>query len=185
VPTRFRKCENSDEQGIAEGIAIESRIHRRRQLFSSWKSTYWFVGLLALLIGALAIAASLGFDRMLLGEVRRLYASDLLEGVVAAVLSGIALLRLQARRRELLARMQAVEDVNHHVRNALTAVVLSASLREDPELNALVRDACERIDWVLNDVLPGSIEGTDLAANHPEWARGRQLESINQSPRPR
>jgi hypothetical protein len=49
--------------------------------------------------------------------------------------------------------MQIVEDVNHHVGNALTAITLSAALREDAELNTLIRDASDRIDWVLSDVL--------------------------------
>jgi len=111
------------------------------------------------------------------GVVRRVYASDVLEGAVAAIFSGAALLKLQARRRDLLVRMQIVEDVNHHVRNALTSVVLSASLREDAELDALVKDACERIDWVLNDVLPQSVEATDLKTEHPTWTSGRQLEA--------
>ena len=147
-----------------------------REVIYTWTSSYWFVALLALAVGFLAVAASFGFDWMTYGAIRRVYASDLLEATVAAVFSGAALLKLQARRRELLTRMQIVEDVNHHVRNALASVVLSASLREDEELNALVKDACERIDWVLNDVLPQSIGGTDPKIAHPNWTSGRQLE---------
>jgi hypothetical protein len=155
---------------------MDSRTRRIRAAIRPWTNSYSFIVLLALLIGAFAILASFGFDRMLHGIVRPLYASDLLEGAVAAGLSGAALLKLQKRRRELLVRMQIVEDVNHHVRNALTAVVLSASLREDAELNALVRNACERIDWVLNDVLPQSIEASDIESARPRWTAGRQLE---------
>jgi hypothetical protein len=104
---------------------------RPDKILNTWTSSYWFVALLALMIGALAVATSFGFDWIMHGEIRRIYASDVLEGAVAAVFSGAALLKLQGRRRELLVRMQIVEDVNHHVRNALTSVVLSASLRED------------------------------------------------------
>ena len=153
--------------------------NRPGKILNTWTSSYWFVALLALMIGALAVATSFGFDWIMHGEIRRIYASDLLEGAVAALFSGAALLKLQARRRELLVRMQIVEDVNHHVRNALTSVVLSASLREDKELNALVKDACERIDWVLNDVLPQSIDATELQAQHPNWTSGRQLEATH------
>jgi hypothetical protein len=150
---------------------------RAQAVIYTWTNSYWFVALLALTVGILAVAASFGFDWITYGAIRRVYASDLLEAAVAAIFSGVALHKLQARRRELLTRMQIVEDVNHHVRNALASVVLSASLREDEELNALVKDACERIDWVLNDVLPQSIEGTDLKAENPNWTSGRQLES--------
>ncbi len=69
--------------------------------------------------------------------------------IIALMLSGSVLIRMQSHRRELLLRMQIIEDVNHHVRNALTAITLSSSLRHDPELNARVRDACDRIDWML------------------------------------
>ena len=155
---------------------------RVAETINTWSSSYWFVALLAVLIGVLAVVASFGFDWMLHGEIRRIYASDLLEGTVVALFSGAALLKLQSRRRELLVRMQIVEDVNHHVRNALASVVLSASLREDEELDALVKDACDRIDWVLNDVLPQSIEATDLKAQHPAWTSGRQLEPTHLRP---
>jgi hypothetical protein len=150
---------------------------RNRHL--SWKNSYWLVVLLALAIGLFAIASSIGIDWMIHGGVRRVYASDWFEGAAAALLSGVALLRMQARRRELIVHMQIVEDVNHHVRNALTCIVLSTSLREDVELNARVRDACERIDWVLNDVLSQSVDATDLKTAHPTWNAGHQLNRPN------
>jgi signal transduction histidine kinase len=141
-----------------------------------WTGSYWIVILLALCIGLLAVLFSLTIDRVLNGEFRHIFASDWFEALGATILSGIALLRIQARRRELMVRMQIVEDVNHHVRNALTAIVFSASLRDDPELDAQVKDACARIDWVLSDVLSRSVNGahTDLPA-HPAWRAGREL----------
>jgi hypothetical protein len=154
----------------------DKQITRARAAVHTWSGSYWFVILLALIIGVTAVVASLGFDWFFHGLIRRVYASDVLEGITVAIFSGAALLKLQARRRELLVRMQVVEDVNHHVRNALTSVVLSASLREDEDLNALVKDACERIDWVLNDVLPQSIDAAELKNAHSDWTSGRQLE---------
>jgi hypothetical protein len=140
-----------------------------------WASSYWIVILVALCIGLSAILLSLTLDWILHHEVRPLYASDFLEGTMAALLSGAALLRIQSRRRELLVRMQIVEDVNHHVRNALTAIVFSASLHDDPELNARVTEACARIDWVLNDVLSQSVEAQAHDGQHPSWGPGRKL----------
>jgi hypothetical protein len=141
-----------------------------------WTSSYWIVILLALCIGLSAVLFSLTLDRVLNGVFRHIYASDWFEATGTAILSGVALLRIQARRRELLLRMQIVEDVNHHVRNALTAIVFSASLREDPELDAQVKDACARIDWVLSDVLSRSVDGAHLEPrSHPAWRDGREL----------
>jgi hypothetical protein len=141
----------------------------------NWTSSYWVVLLLAALIGLLSILLSVTLDWLLYHEVRRLYASDFGEGMLAAALSGAALLRAQAKNRELLVRMQIVEDVNHHVRNALTGIVFSASLREDPDLNARVREACARIDWVLSDVLSQSVKAGDHDGEHPRWGPGRRL----------
>ena len=143
---------------------------------SSWRNSYWFVILIGISIGVLAIGASFFLDWMTQHAMRPLYASDLLEGIAAGALSGTVLVRMQSRRRELLRRMQIVEDVNHHVRNALTAISLSASLREDSDLNVLVRDACDRVEWVLRDVLSQAVGTKDAELRHSSWSSGRQLE---------
>ena len=140
-----------------------------------WTNSYWVVILIALCIGFAALLFSLTLDRLLHGIFRHIYASDWFEAISAAVLSGVVLIRMQSRRRELLARMQIVEDVNHHVRNALTAIVFSASLREDPELNAQVRDACARIDWVLTEVLSRSVDGLPHESPTHSWNAGREI----------
>ena len=74
-----------------------------------------------------------------------------------------------------MTQMQIVEDVNHHVRNALTAISLSAALREDAESNTLIRDASDRIDWVLSDVLSKAAIAVDLRSTRPQWNSGRLL----------
>jgi hypothetical protein len=144
-------------------------------VLSSRRSSYWFVVLIAIAIGVSTIGASLAVDWVAHGIARRVYASDVLVGLTATLFSGVALFRLQARRRELLTRMQIVEDVNHHVRNALTAINLSAALREDAELNILIRDASDRIDWVLSNVLSKTAIAGDLRSTHPQWNSGRLL----------
>ena len=154
---------------------------RRNPAELTWRTSYSLVVLIALLIGALTILSSIGIDRVMHGSFRRTYASDWFEGAAATLLSSLFLTRLQAQKRELMVRMQIVEDVNHHVRNALTSIVLSASLHEDPELNARIKDACDRIDWVLSDVLSQSVNATDLKAEHPAWRAGRQLDQSNPS----
>jgi hypothetical protein len=141
----------------------------------SWRNSYWIVILIAISIGTLTIVTSLALDWAMNGTVRRLYASDLLEWIVIAFFSGVALVRMQVRRRELVIRMQIVEDVNHHVRNALTFITLSTSLREDAQLDARVRDACERIDWVLSDVLSQTVRASQFREPVPKWHSGRQL----------
>ncbi len=141
----------------------------------SWRDSYWVIALIALSIGVLSLATSMFLDWAIHDIVRRIYASDILEGVVAVVLSGAVLVRMQSRRRELLMRMQIIEDVNHHVQNALTVITLSSALLQDPELNAQMRDACDRIDWVLNDVLSQTLGAGDAKETPPKWRSGRRL----------
>lgn len=141
-----------------------------------WKTSYWIVILLAVCIGLSTVLVRLTFDLIMHSEFRHIYASDWLDALVAAILCGIVMVRLQARRRELLIRMQIVEDVNHHVRNALTSIVFSASLREDPELNQRVSEACERVDWVLSHVLSQSVDATGLQGKPSDWGAGRRLQ---------
>jgi hypothetical protein len=144
-------------------------------LVSSWRSSYWFVVLVAIAIGVSTIGASLAVDWMAHGIVRRVYASDVLVGLTAATFSGTALLRMEARRRELLRRMQIIEDVNHHVRNALSAITLSAALHENRDLNALIRNASDRVDWVLSDVLSRTATAKDIPSTNSQWNSGRLL----------
>ncbi len=141
----------------------------------TWKDSYWIMLLIALCIGLSSILVSVLVDRILHGFFRPLYASDWLEALLVTSISGAALLRVQRNQRELVRRMQIVEDVNHHVRNALTSIVLSASLNEDPELNARIRDACARIDWVLSDVLSQSVHAEDGPDKLSRWRAGRKL----------
>lgn len=141
----------------------------------SWTNSYWAIALLAVSVGLLSIAASIGLDWAVHDVLRQVYASDILAGAIAAAVSGIILLGMQSRRRELLVRMQIVEDVNHHVRNALAAIVLSSSLRQDSELDALVKDACDRVDWVLTNALVHTAGGKTFIAKQSDWRSGRRL----------
>ena len=141
----------------------------------AWRNSYWFTTVIAFCIGLLIVAGSPLLDRVVHHVDRSVYASDWLAGILAMLLSGVALLRIQMRRRELLTRMQIIEDVNHHVRNALTTITLSAALREDKELNALVKDASARIDWVLTEVLSDKPSGAGFTRLPSRWLAGRQL----------
>ena len=115
--------------------------------------------LAALLLAVSIAGCGFGVDS-LFHHAKQLFASDLYTCVVAFALCYMLLI-YEKRRRVLLARrMEIAAEVNHHIRNALTAVVFSASVQNDPELQAVIEDATARIDWVLTTVLPDG--ATDL-----------------------
>ncbi len=125
--------------------------------------------ILASLLLALTIAGcGFGVDFLFHG-VKQLYASDGYTCVVAFALC-YTLIIFEKRRRILLARrMEIAAEVNHHIRNALTAVVFSASVQNDPGLQAVIEDATARIDWVLNTVLPDGVNDLRWPVQAKAW----------------
>jgi len=82
---------------------------------------------------------------------------DLLPGIVAAALVYV-IQRLQARELRRQRQSAAVIDqMNHHIRNALQVIVARAALDHEatPELRQ-IDDAVARIDWALREILPRS-----------------------------
>lgn len=61
---------------------------------STRTGSYWFVVLIAMAIGISTIGASVAIDWVAHGIARRVYASDLLVGLTAALFSGIAIFQV-------------------------------------------------------------------------------------------
>ena len=45
--------------------------------------------------------------------------------------------------------------MNHHVRNSLQVISFAASVPQQEALEADIRNAVDRIEWALREVLPG------------------------------
>ena len=78
---------------------------------------------------------------------------DLLAGIVAGVL---VLFYETRRNRELTRRLEMIRLMNHHVRNSLQVIAYASSTDRAVQVGK-VRDAIERIDWALREVLPGRV----------------------------
>ncbi|MBW4039613.1 MAG: hypothetical protein HIU91_12225 [Acidobacteria bacterium] len=109
--------------------------------------------LIATLSGVGIGACGFLVDR-LVHHADRLYASDFYTTLVAFLFSYTVMIYQVRRRRMLLRRMQIAAEVNHHIRNALSAIVYTAAVQGDADLQAVIQDATARIDWVLSTVLP-------------------------------
>lgn len=76
---------------------------------------------------------------------------------VAALIATLLLLRsitLHNERREAVRReLCMVAEMNHHVRNALDAIRMSAELTRDREAINIISDEVNRIEWALREVL--------------------------------
>ena len=115
----------------------------------------WLRSIVTLLLVALAAYAA---DRLLLyGGFRRrdlLVVSDLLIGLVAAVLVFIIGLHHAQRDRFVAARLRTITEMNHHIRNALQVITFQARRSGNESEIRAMQDAVDRITWALREVLP-------------------------------
>ena len=138
-----------------------------------WLNTFFDarIAISALVLGLLIGVCGVGLDR-LVHHASRIYASDLYTCVVASMFSYLLMIYEKRRRMILARRMAIAAEVNHHIRNALTAIVYSTSVRRDQPLQSVLKDATDRIDWVLTTVLPDGEESLKWPVQAPQWRPG-------------
>ena len=136
----------------------------------------WFLDarilLVAVVVGLLIGVCGFGLDR-LVHHASRIYASDLYTCMVASVFSYLLMIYEKRRRMILARRMAIAAEVNHHIRNALSAIIYSTSVRLDQPLQDTLKDATDRIDWVLTTVLPDGDGRLRWPVQAPQWRPSR------------
>jgi hypothetical protein len=110
--------------------------------------------LLALSVGIFVAGTGFALDWYEIPGKRDILWSDLFTGVVACILSYLALWYQRLHRRLYLQRLRIIAEMNHHIRNAITPLLYSSQLTKHRELLQLTEAAAARIDWVLREVLP-------------------------------
>jgi len=130
------------KQALYSNVPLETRYHWRPAVASIGIGTGFFF--LGALFDIVLERHGIGAPAILLG--------DLLGGVVA----GLLVLWYERRRhRELVRRLDIIRLMNHHVRNSLQVIAYASSSEDRAQHVEKVRDAIERIDWALREVLPG------------------------------
>jgi hypothetical protein len=82
-----------------------------------------------------------------------------IDNIVAALLLGLVVFLYERRReRELVRRLQVIELMNHHVRNALQPIMYVPYSQDQQQQLNTIQDAVNRIDWALREILPGTPE---------------------------
>src|ERR1035437_3601658 len=113
----------------------------------------------ALGVGVVSFATEL-MHYWLVPDLGRHHERLLAEALSALIVSCLfAKLAYLTRQRHLLtvARMQVIAEMNHHIRNALTPISLSADATENQQLVRVISDGVDRIDWALREILPREI----------------------------
>lgn len=136
-------------------------LNRRRpisQPAGRTQPTSWqFVVFAAVAIGAVSFLVTELMHYILVPDIGRSPERLLAEGFSALMVSLLAakLIQLSRQRHQLLlARMQVIAEMNHHIRNALSPLSLSLDDTENQQLKTVICDAVDRIDWALREILP-------------------------------
>ena len=120
---------------------------------SSWQ----FVLIAAVAVGAVSFFVTELMHYILVPDIGRSPERLLAEGFSALIVSLLAAKLMQVARQRhqlLLARMQVIAEMNHHIRNALSPLSLSLDETENQQLQKVICEAVDRIDWALREILP-------------------------------
>jgi hypothetical protein len=114
--------------------------------------------LVAVTFGLVMLAASLGFDWLLVRHRGTTYLTVVISDVFVGLLAGMlawTLLGYELKERDKMEkRIEVLNEVNHHIRNALQTVAMALPRVEEQRAVEDLRVAIERIRWTLQEVLP-------------------------------
>ena len=110
-------------------------------------------------LGVLIFIVSLALDLSLIqahwaGPYGTALLSDSLLGILAFVLLYRIFHLGQQRRRQVVSRLESIDEMNHHVRNALQVISFNARASSNEDQLTEIKEAVQRINWTLQVVLP-------------------------------
>jgi signal transduction histidine kinase len=114
------------------------------------------VPFVALGLGLVSFVATEVMHYLLVPDLGRRWERWLAEGVSAAVVALLTarLMHVANQRREqALLRMQVISEMNHHIRNALSAIVLSTDSIQNQQCIRVISESVDRIEWSLKEIL--------------------------------
>lgn len=80
--------------------------------------------------------------------------SDVVSAIIAGVLFSVVVRYHLQQRRAVNRRLETIAAMNHHIRNALEVIALTAHTSSDQTHVAEIRAAVDRISWALSEILP-------------------------------
>jgi len=87
----------------------------------------------------------------------------LLDNLLIGLVAGGVVFAYELHRHKQVARqMRVIAEMNHHVRNALQPILYSPYLKEQAEQIRMIQLGTERIQWALDEVLPGNRDDLPL-----------------------
>ena len=122
------------------------------------KGSRWVSSVRSMLIGfGFFFLGSLA-DVWLERHVRNLYlviANDALVGIAVGLL---VLFYERRQRQNMIRKLEVIRLMNHHVRNSLQVISFAALAPLQEKIAVELKNAVDRIEWALREVLPGQRE---------------------------
>ncbi len=152
---------------FSRGIPPESLPHLPPQPWV-YRARPWQIYVMAVGVGACVYAVSMTIDFALyrsgVSPVPMFSISDGLAALIAALFALKVVQHSTERRRAVIERLEMIAEMNHHIRNALDVIQLSAHTTRDEAAIAMVNEAVERIEWALQEILGSKDKGGGQAA---------------------
>jgi signal transduction histidine kinase len=107
-------------------------------------------------VGLASFLATELMHYLLVPDIGRRWERLLAEGVSAVVVAGLTAGFMDAayqRQEAALLRMQVISEMNHHIRNALSAISLTTDSIQNQECVRIISESVDRIEWTLREVL--------------------------------
>jgi hypothetical protein len=100
-----------------------------------------------------------------IGRSRERLLAEAFSALLVSLLTAKLVQITRERHRLTVARMQVIAEMNHHIRNALSPISLSMDVTENQQLNHVISEAVDRIDWALREILPREVPLPDEQRN--------------------
>lgn len=136
--------------GLVRGQTVAST-----DRFTNWSASPR-VKLISLGIGLIAFLVTEFMHFLLVPDLGRRWERLLAEGVSAVIVALLTARLVQAtnqQRESALLRMQVISEMNHHIRNALAAICLTAESSQNQQCIAVISESVNRIEWALREIL--------------------------------
>jgi signal transduction histidine kinase len=89
-----------------------------------------------------------------IGRIRERLLAEGFSAIVVTLLTAGLMHAANQRRAFAMLRMQVIDEMNHHIRNALTAISLTADSMQNQQSIRVILDSVNHIDWTLREILP-------------------------------
>lgn len=128
-------------------------------LAHDWLPSWRRLAVISLLFALFVFCSSLAVDYLLLVHRDSPVATVEVSDALAALLAGVLFYKIldagRRRRKLILQRLETIDQMNHHIRNALQVISFTVHANQEHAKEvANIDRAVNRIQWTLREILP-------------------------------